>query len=54
MVPLDAKGNFVPTDFIRFTLPATELGTAEVDLTLSPGWTPGNKKWFSGRKQPYI
>lgn len=46
MVPIDTNGNFVPTDFLQFTLPATDEGTVTVDLTVSPGWSPGQKKWF--------
>lgn len=46
MVPLDAKRHFVPTDFLRFTLPATEEGDAVIDLTVSPGWSPSSKAWI--------
>lgn len=40
MVPTDNADNFVPTDFVRFTLPKTENGDVEIDLTVSPGWSP--------------
>jgi hypothetical protein len=45
MVPLKTDDSFVPTDYLHFTLPMTESGTAEIDLTVSPGWSPANRKW---------
>lgn len=46
MVPVTTEGSFVPTDFIRFTLPQTDEGTVEIDLTVSPGWTPKTQRWI--------
>lgn len=46
MVPLEKDDVFVPTDFLRFTLPQTEDGTASIDLTVSPGWKPVQQKWL--------
>lgn len=46
MVPLEKNDLFVPTDFLRFTLPQTEDGTASIDLTVSPGWKPIQQKWL--------
>lgn len=46
MVPVAEDGRFVPTDFLRFTLPETEEGMVEIDLTVSPGWSPSEKKWI--------
>lgn len=46
MVPLSAENTFVPTDFLLLTLPTTEAGTAEIDLTISPGWAPRNTVWL--------
>ncbi len=46
MVPLSAEEHFVPTDFLMLTLPATDGGSAEIDLTVSPGWTPKTTKWL--------
>lgn len=44
-VPLDAKGSYVPTDFLVFSLPAATENTVLIDLTVSPGWTPKNHTW---------
>ncbi len=46
MVPLDTNGNYVPMDFMRFTLPATKSGEVRIDLTVSPGWTPGENLYL--------
>lgn len=46
MVPLDANDDFVPTDFLRFTLPQAEQGAASIDLTVSPGWKPMQQRWL--------
>lgn len=45
MAPLDKTDRFVPTDFLRFTLPATDEGHVRIDLTVSPGWSPSSHKW---------
>lgn len=45
MVPLAENGGYIPTDFITFTLPSTDAGDAEVDLTVSQGWKPGSTTW---------
>src|SRR5437667_3975805 len=36
MVPLETENAYVPTDYVRFTLPATTQGTVLIDLTMSP------------------
>ena len=46
LVPLRPDETYTPTDYLRFTLPLTEQGTVEVDLTVSPGWSPRNTKWL--------
>lgn len=46
MVPLDKNGGYVPTDFITFTLPKTDAGDAEIELTVSPGWKPTETTWL--------
>ena len=46
MVPLAADNTYVPTDFLRFTLPMATDGSVSVDLTVSPGWSSGNQKWI--------
>lgn len=54
LAPLDADGGFVPTDFLRFTLPAADEADVLIDLTVSPGWSPAPHKWIlhilTGRK----
>jgi hypothetical protein len=46
MVPLAADNNFFPTDFVTFTLPEAEEGAANIDLTVSPGWAPGEQRYL--------
>lgn len=46
MVPLNAQGGFVPTDFLLFTMPPTDSETVEIDLTVSPGWSPRKTTWL--------
>lgn len=46
MVPQNRDGGYVPTDFITFTLPSTEAGETRIDLTVSPGWRPGQITWL--------
>ncbi len=46
MVPMQANESYVPTDYMRFTLPAAEEGTIQIDLTVSPGWSMKNQKWL--------
>ncbi len=46
LVPLQPDGSYVPTDFLRFTLPAAGERVAVVDLTVSPGWSPGVKTYL--------
>lgn len=46
MVPLSAEGRFVPDDYLLFTLPQTDGDTADINLTVSPGWSPGNTVWL--------
>ncbi len=46
MVPLSESEGFVPTDFLMLTLPATSEGLAEIDLTVSPGWTTKKTTWL--------
>jgi len=38
-------GSFTPTDFLLMTLPATDNGTVEIDLTVSPSWSPRTTTW---------
>lgn len=45
MVPVNAAGQFAPNDFLTFMLPATEDGTVDIDLTVSPGWKPKTQTW---------
>lgn len=44
-VPVNAAGQFAPHDFLTFMLPATEEGTVDIDLTVSPGWKPKTQTW---------
>ena len=44
-VPVSAAGQYAPGDFLTFTLPATEEGTVDIDLTVSPGWKPKAQTW---------
>ena len=46
MVPLQSDGRFNPNDFLVLTLAPTEGATVEIDLTVSPGWSPGEKTWL--------
>lgn len=46
MVPVSEDGKFVPTDFLSFTLSEAQNETVEIDLTVSPGWSPQEKKWI--------
>ena len=46
MVPLSTEGRFVPNEFLRLALPATEGDTVEIDLTVSPGWRPSKTTWI--------
>ncbi len=46
MVPLQNDETFVPTDYLHFTLPLTEKGTVQIDLTVSAGWSGRNTKWL--------
>jgi hypothetical protein len=46
MVPLAADDSYVPTDYMRFTLPMTEEGTATIDLTVTPGWSPADHRYL--------
>ncbi len=46
MVPLSTTDSYVPTDFLMLTLPSTDEGVADIDLTVSPGWTPRPTKWL--------
>lgn len=46
LVPLKEDGTYVPTDFLRFFLPAAENGDVLVDLTVSPGWSSGERKYL--------
>jgi hypothetical protein len=46
MVPLADNDSFVPTDYMRFTLPITDDATVSVDLTVSPGWSPANQRYL--------
>lgn len=47
MVPIHGKDNsFVPTDFLAFTLPATDEGDVRIDLTRTPSWAPGTQTWM--------
>jgi hypothetical protein len=39
MVGLAANGSFVPTDFMYFTLPASDHGDQTIDVTVSPSWS---------------
>lgn len=45
MAPLDENGQFVATDFLYYTLPSSENGDVEIDLTVSPGWRPVTQRW---------
>ncbi len=45
MVALDAIGKFLPVDFMHFTLPASQQGDETVDLTVSPAWSFGEKRY---------
>ncbi|MSR67442.1 hypothetical protein EXS65_01260 [Candidatus Peribacteria bacterium] len=46
MVPMQKNESYVPTDYMRFTLPASEEGTVAIDLTVSPGWSLRNQHWL--------
>lgn len=46
MVPLSPDGTFVQTDFILLTLPISDQGAADIDLTISRGWSPRNTTWL--------
>ncbi len=46
LVPLAAEKSFVPTDYVRFTMPITQESTVNIDLTVSPGWSPGNHRYY--------
>ncbi len=46
MVATDDQGSFVPTDFMSFSLPAApQQAEAIIDLTVSPGWSPGEQQY---------
>ncbi len=45
MVPLSADKRFVPTDYVHFTLPQADNGSATIDLTVSPGWSFHKQRW---------
>ncbi len=46
MVPLSDEGRFVPNDYLLLTLPQTDGATADINLTVSLGWSPGNTVWL--------
>ncbi len=46
MVPITEDGRYIQSDFIVMTLPATEKAIADIDLTVSPGWSPTTKTWL--------
>lgn len=46
MVPLGKNSSYVPTDYIRFTLPMASDGTVSIDLTVSTGWSPEHRQWM--------
>ena len=46
MVPLQEDNTYVPTDYIRFTLPMATEASVAIDLTISPGWAPVTQKWL--------
>lgn len=47
MVPIHGKDNsYVPTDFLSFTLPATDESDARIDLTRTPSWSPETQTWM--------
>ncbi len=46
MVSVDKNGAFVPTDFMRFMLPAGKQAQALIDLSVSPGWSFGERKYL--------
>ncbi len=46
MVPMTENGRYNQSDFIVMTLPTTEKAVADIDLTISPGWSPTTKKWL--------
>lgn len=46
LVPLHGDDTYSPSDFIRFVLPASQDGDVTVDLTASPGWSSGERKYL--------
>jgi len=46
LAPLLAENRYNLFDFLHFVLPATEKKTAIVQLTGSPGWSPGNRRYL--------
>lgn len=46
LVPLKTDNAFVPTDYVKFTLPETTAGEILVDLTVSPGWSPAEHRYY--------
>jgi|GEM_PF-757041 len=46
LVPLFDGNNYSITDFLSFTLPETDNGSVSVDLTASPGWSQGNRRYL--------
>jgi len=46
LAPLSVNDSYAITDFIWFSLPKTKLVNVIVDLTISPGWTQGKRRFL--------
>lgn len=46
MIATKDDGSFVPTDFMHFVLPPGDPASARIDLTVSPGWSSGERRYL--------